>query len=60
MRAPQNLTSERFMELMAVDKKVLDGKLRLVLMKGLGESVISGEASAAAITAVLDTHLKGA
>ena len=60
VRAPQNLTSERFMELMAVDKKVLDGKLRLVLMKGLGESVISGEASAAAITAVLDTHLKGA
>ncbi len=60
VQAPKSLTSERFMELMAVDKKVLDGKLRLVLMKGLGESIITAEASATAIRAVLDAHLKGA
>lgn len=60
VRAPKSLTSGRFMELMAVDKKVVDGKLRLVLMKELGKSVISGEASATEITAVLDAHLQGA
>ncbi len=40
-RPPQQLTPERFSELMAVDKKVLDGQLRLVLMKGIGDSLIS-------------------
>ncbi len=28
---------------MAVDKKVLDGRLRLVLLKGLGEAVITDD-----------------
>ena len=60
VQAPKSLSSEQFLELMAVDKKVLDGKLRLVLMKGLGESVITSEASTAAIKTVLDAHLKGA
>jgi len=40
---PQDMTSERFMELMAVDKKVLDGALRLVLLKGIGEAVITSD-----------------
>lgn len=59
VQAPANLGSDRFLELMAVDKKVLDGKLRLVLMKALGKSVITTEASAADIRAVLDAHRKG-
>jgi 3-dehydroquinate synthase len=28
---------------MAVDKKVLDGQLRLVLLRGLGEAVVTAE-----------------
>ena len=56
---PRELSSERFLELMAVDKKVQDGILRLVLMKGLGHSVISDEASQEQIRSVLDRHLKG-
>lgn len=59
VHAPESLTSDRFLELMAVDKKVLDGQLRLVLMKGLGQSVITAEASAADIRRVLDAHRKG-
>ncbi len=55
---PKALSSERFLELMAVDKKVQDGILRLVLMKGLGHSVISDEASSEQIRTVLDRHLK--
>ena len=31
------------MQHMAVDKKVLDGQLRLVLLKQLGEAVVTGD-----------------
>ena len=40
---PDNMTADDFMQLMAVDKKVLDGKLRLVLLRGLGEAVVTGD-----------------
>jgi 3-dehydroquinate synthase len=40
---PEDMTSQRFMELMAVDKKVLDGALRLVLLKGIGDAVITSD-----------------
>jgi 3-dehydroquinate synthase len=59
VQAPSTLSSERFLELIAVDKKVLDGVLRLVLMKGLGQSVISDEVTSEQIRTVLDHHLKG-
>jgi 3-dehydroquinate synthase len=31
------------MELMSMDKKVVDGKIRLVLQKGIGDSVITSD-----------------
>lgn len=40
---PPEVTAERFMKVMAVDKKVTDGRLRLVLMKDVGKSVISAD-----------------
>ena len=40
---PANITPERFLELMAVDKKVLDGSLRLVLLHGIGKSLVTDE-----------------
>jgi 3-dehydroquinate synthase len=43
VKAPASLSAETFRELMAVDKKVLDGVLRLVLMKGIGQSVITSD-----------------
>jgi len=42
-RAPDSMTTDKFLELMSVDKKVLDGVLRLVLMKGIGESVVTDD-----------------
>jgi 3-dehydroquinate synthase len=42
-RAPENMTAEHFIELMGVDKKVLDGRLRLVLLTSLGCAVITSE-----------------
>ncbi|MFP6851414.1 MAG: 3-dehydroquinate synthase [Pseudomonas sp.] len=40
---PQSMTAADFVEHMAVDKKVIDGKLRLVLLRGLGEAVVTGD-----------------
>jgi len=40
---PDEMDTARFLELMAVDKKVVDGGLRLVLLKAVGEAVLTGE-----------------
>jgi 3-dehydroquinate synthase len=41
VHAPVALDVERFIELMSVDKKMLDGVLRLVLLKAIGQAVIT-------------------
>lgn len=38
-----NIDSDKFLALMSVDKKVQDGQLRLVLMKGIGKSFITAD-----------------
>jgi 3-dehydroquinate synthase len=43
VKAPATMTGQQFLDLMAVDKKVLDGGLRLVLLKAIGEAVVTGE-----------------
>ena len=43
VEAPESMTPEEFIGLMAVDKKVLDGQLRLVLMKSIGEAVVTDQ-----------------
>ncbi|MBK1717418.1 3-dehydroquinate synthase [Thiocystis violacea] len=40
---PGELSPERMLELMAVDKKVIAGQLRLVLLKQLGEAVVTSD-----------------
>jgi 3-dehydroquinate synthase len=40
---PLDLSAERFLGLMAVDKKVLDGRLRLVLLRGIGEALVTDQ-----------------
>ncbi len=41
--APPSLKTDRFLELMAVDKKVLEGQLRLVLLRGIGDALVTDE-----------------
>ena len=41
--APPGIGPDRFLELMAVDKKIVDGKIRLVLLRGIGEAVLTEE-----------------
>jgi 3-dehydroquinate synthase len=54
VRAPQAISPARFLELMSVDKKVLDGRMRLVLLKRLGEAVITDDYPRAALEATLN------
>jgi 3-dehydroquinate synthase len=54
VRAPKSLGSTQLRELMSVDKKVEAGKLRLVLPKGLGQSVITADFPPALLLETLD------
>lgn len=38
---PSNLSAQRFLDLMAVDKKVLDAGLRLVLLRDIGKALVT-------------------
>lgn len=40
---PADMTPAQFMQHMSVDKKVLDGRLRLVLLRKLGEAVVTDD-----------------
>jgi 3-dehydroquinate synthase len=41
--APENMSESQFIELMSVDKKVQDGRLRLVLVKQLGQAFVTSD-----------------
>lgn len=41
--APQGMTAQQFMDLMSVDKKVIDGQLRLVLLEKMGKGVVTAD-----------------
>lgn len=55
---PAEMTAEDFMEHMAVDKKVLDGRLRLVLLQGLGNAVVTGDFPREILDATLRTDYR--
>lgn len=50
------LGTGRYLELMRHDKKVQDGRLRLVLLKGIGQAVMSDAASEAQIGAAIEAR----
>jgi 3-dehydroquinate synthase len=52
VRAPR-IGVDRAQQLMSLDKKVLGGRLRLVLLKSLGEAVVTGDYDSRALEAVL-------
>ncbi|MCK4711228.1 MAG: 3-dehydroquinate synthase, partial [Gammaproteobacteria bacterium] len=43
VHAPEALTAKGFKKLMAVDKKVLDGSIRLILLHSIGDAYITDE-----------------
>lgn len=54
IKPPPEISSARFLELMAVDKKVLDGQMRLVLLKAIGKAIISADFDSDALKQTLD------
>ena len=52
---PEGMTPAHFMELMAVDKKNVDGRLRLILLRQLGDAEVTDQFSSDALAATLNT-----
>lgn len=51
--APDDMTTEQFLQLMGRDKKVIDGELRLVLLEAIGRAVVTADTPIAEIKKVL-------
>ncbi|WP_455198473.1 3-dehydroquinate synthase [Kaarinaea lacus] len=60
VKTPPELDSKRFMELMAVDKKVQAGKIRLVLLKDIGSSLVSDDYDPALLEETLNEYHRAA
>jgi 3-dehydroquinate synthase len=57
-RPPETMDAAHFMSLMAVDKKVIDSGLRLVLLTAIGSAVVTADFSAAELQAMLETRTR--
>jgi len=55
-RPPETLGKEAFLKLMAVDKKVLNDRIRLVLLNGIGSSLVTEEFDTAELSNMLDGY----
>jgi 3-dehydroquinate synthase len=53
---PADLPSERYLELMAVDKKNVDGKVRLILLERIGHATLPRAVDTAPLRATLDEY----
>lgn len=54
IQAP-DLGVDKYLDLMALDKKVLDGKIRLVLQQGIGKAIVSSDYDASLLRQTLAT-----
>ena len=52
---PPKINEDQYLELMSMDKKVVNGKIRLVLQKGIGDSVITSDYDAKHLKTTLQT-----
>jgi 3-dehydroquinate synthase len=53
-KAPADMSPAQFMELMGVDKKVLDGRLRLVLLESMGKAITTSDINLAMLQQTFD------
>lgn len=60
VEAPAGLDVEEFLALMAVDKKVAAGKLRLVLLRALGKAVVTADFPFEVLAGVVSDFVRGA
>jgi 3-dehydroquinate synthase len=55
-KPPEEMSEEKFLSLMSVDKKVLEGKLRLVLLKSIGKAVVSEDFDSSKLSETLSEY----
>lgn len=53
IHAPARLPTQSVVEMMSVDKKVIGGRMRLVLLKAIGEAILTDDFDPAALVATL-------
>lgn len=53
VQPPSKMSVGQFLQLMARDKKVIDGQLRLVLLKSLGDAFVTSDVELSDVSAVL-------
>jgi 3-dehydroquinate synthase len=56
VKGPEGMTPQQYLDLMAVDKKVKDGKINLVLLKQLGNAFVSSDYNSSLLNDVLKQH----
>jgi 3-dehydroquinate synthase len=56
---PPAISAARALELMGMDKKVLGGRIRLVLLPKIGQGALSADCPAEALQATLQAHFEG-
>ncbi|MFL1466372.1 3-dehydroquinate synthase [Marinobacter sp. HN1S83] len=56
---PAGMSPADFMDLMSVDKKNVDGALRLVLLRALGDAFVTADAGAEHLAATLESFCEG-
>jgi len=54
IRAPAELTTQRFLEIMSLDKKVQQHRIRLVLLRAIGEALITADFEAEMLEATIE------
>lgn len=52
---PSALSTDRFLGLMAVDKKALAGQIRLVLLREIGDAIVTSEFTSVTLRRVIET-----
>ncbi len=57
-RPPEDMRASAFMELMTMDKKSRSGKLHLVLLKGIGDAVLTSDFPVSRLQEVLKEYCK--
>lgn len=53
---PANMTTDQYVDLMAVDKKNVDGKIRVILLQALGKASLPVNVDLAQLQATLNTY----
>ena len=56
VRAPQELSADKFLQIMAVDKKVKQGHINLVLLKAIGKAIVTADYDPNLLRATLEQH----